>query len=185
MEDDEQRVVEKWKLVVAAALLAAGYYVLTITLSSISYGEVNFRVAGLLFAFVPIFGPLSIIGLGAGQFFANLSSPFGYLDLVSPVFGMAGLAIIFLLRGRGNLILYGGYLSHSLLISLWVSFIISLVGAVPYLPLFYYVLIGNAVVDTGAFILYRILRSRFHESRRQETHHVEETKEANLHQYRL
>lgn len=178
--DRAPKVVGNWQLAVAAALLAAGYYILTISFSSISYGEVNFRVAGLLFAFVPIFGLPSIVGLGVGQFLANLSSPLGSLDLVSPLFGVSGFVIIFLLRKRGDLILYGGYLAHSLLISLWVSFIISFVEELPYLPLFYYVLIGNAIVDTGAFILYRIIRSRFYQQRGEEKHSVAEPKKASL-----
>ena len=150
-----------WKLsIIAAALLAAGYYLLTITFSSISYLEVNFRIAGLLFALIPIFGVPSIVGLGMGQFVADLSSPLGSLDLISPVSGVAGFAIIFALRKRRNLFLYGGYLAHSLLISLWVSFMIFYVQGLSFFPLFYSVLIGNAAVDSGAFIIYLIIRSR-------------------------
>ena len=61
--------------VVRIAIIAALYAVLTVALSPISFGPVQFRVSEALKVLV-LFDPWMILGIGIGTFFANLASPF-------------------------------------------------------------------------------------------------------------
>lgn len=82
------------RLIVYAGLTAAAYAVATITLAPISYGPLQFRVAGLLKP-LALVSPVLGLGLSLGVGLANLTSPFGAWDFVAmPIvsYGAAWLA---------------------------------------------------------------------------------------------
>ena len=64
-----------------AAVIAAVYATLTISLSFMGYGPFQFRVAEAL-CILPFFFPFSTWGLFAGCILANLFSSFGLIDVV-------------------------------------------------------------------------------------------------------
>jgi uncharacterized membrane protein len=91
--------------VVKMAIIGALYAVITIAISPISYGPVQFRIAELFKVFV-LFDPFAAIGIGIGTFFANLASPFvGPLELIwMPLTdiagGLAAWGLFRLMKGR-------------------------------------------------------------------------------------
>lgn len=72
---------KKLRFITTAAMIAAVYAVLTILLSFSSYGLIQFRVAEAL-TVLPYFTPAAIPGLFVGCILANISSPFGPVDVV-------------------------------------------------------------------------------------------------------
>lgn len=69
------------KRLVAYALVAAVYVVLTLGFAPISYGNIQFRVSEVL-TLLPFFNPGFIIPLALGTFIANMFSPLGWPDMV-------------------------------------------------------------------------------------------------------
>ncbi len=70
------------------AVIAAIYFVATYFLAPISFGEIQFRISeGMMI--LPLFFPDSIVGLTLGCVLANLSSPFGIIDV-----GLGSLATL-------------------------------------------------------------------------------------------
>ncbi len=72
---------KKINRIVFAALIAAIYAALTLSLSFMSFGTVQFRVAEAL-TVLPYFWPYSSLGLIVGCLAANLFSPYSWLDIV-------------------------------------------------------------------------------------------------------
>ncbi|MDP2891680.1 MAG: QueT transporter family protein [Bacillota bacterium] len=64
-----------------AAIIAAVYAGLTIALAPISFGPIQVRIAEAM-CILPLFTPAAIPGLAIGCFIANLSSTFGWPDLI-------------------------------------------------------------------------------------------------------
>ncbi|MDA4119508.1 MAG: QueT transporter family protein, partial [Thaumarchaeota archaeon] len=58
-------------VIATAAVYAALYAALTISLGQIGYGGVNFRVANALLGLIPIIGWPAVIGQGLGVLLAN------------------------------------------------------------------------------------------------------------------
>lgn len=69
------------KKLVAAAIIAALYAVLTMLLSPISYGPVQLRLSEVL-CILPYFLPFSAFGLFFGCLIANIVSAAGVLDMI-------------------------------------------------------------------------------------------------------
>lgn len=68
-------------MLIRSAVIAALYFCLTTLLSPISFGTIQFRVSEAM-CLLPFIFPEASIGLGVGCALANLSSPFGILDVV-------------------------------------------------------------------------------------------------------
>lgn len=81
------------RLIVYAGLVAAAYAVATIALGPISYGPLQFRVAGLLKP-LALVSPVMGLGLAVGVALANLTSPFGMWDFVAMPIVSYGAALI-------------------------------------------------------------------------------------------
>ncbi len=65
-----------------AAIIASLYFALSVALSAISFGPVQFRISEIL-VLLPIIFPEAIPGLAIGCFFTNFFfSPFGVFDMV-------------------------------------------------------------------------------------------------------
>jgi uncharacterized membrane protein len=64
-----------------AAVIAAVYAAMTILLSFMSYGPIQFRVAEVL-CILPFFFPVSVWGLFVGCILSNLLSAYGIIDIV-------------------------------------------------------------------------------------------------------
>src|SRR5690606_34454546 len=67
------------RTLVYAGLIGAAYAVTTIALAPISFGPIQFRLAGLLVP-LALVSPVYGLGLSVGLALANLASPFGIYD---------------------------------------------------------------------------------------------------------
>ena len=88
-----QGAVTSARLIVYAALTAAAYAVLTIAFAPLSYGPVQFRLAGLLKP-LSLLSPVMGLGLSLGVALANLTSPFGAWDFVMMPLISYGAALV-------------------------------------------------------------------------------------------
>lgn len=87
--------------IVRAAVTAALYFVLTVSMQPIAFGPLQFRVAEAL-TLLPLIMPESVVGLTLGCLLANLFSPYGWYDIV---FGtLATLTAALATFGIGKLI---------------------------------------------------------------------------------
>ena len=76
--------------IVTTAIVAALYATLTLSLSFISYGPIQFRLSEVM-TLLPLFNKKYILGLTLGCFLANLLGPYGVPDII---FGTIAIAII-------------------------------------------------------------------------------------------
>ena len=68
------------KSIVRQGLIAAIYFVLTVTLGGFAYGPVQFRYAEVL-NLLAFYNPINAIGVTMGVFLSNLGSPLGLYDV--------------------------------------------------------------------------------------------------------
>ncbi len=141
-------------------LLAGIYAITTFALGVISYEVLNLRLSNILIGIVPILGWPSVLGITLGVLLANLGSPLGPIDLISPVFSLAGLTILYLVRRKSVLL---GLISYSLILSIWVTTELDIVGLVrnsTFLLSFVTVLAGiSFVVVVLGYLLYKALEA--------------------------
>ncbi len=78
------------------AIIAALYAVITLSGFGLSYGPVQFRYSELL-TWLAFWDPKNIIGLSVGCFIANITSPYGIIDMVV---GTTGTLLAALLMAR-------------------------------------------------------------------------------------
>lgn len=135
-------------------VLAGVYAVATFALGTVSFGILNLRFTNILLGVVPIFGWPGVFGIALGVLLGNFASPLGPIDLLSAFFSLVGLSAIHLLRNRSVL---AGLAIYDLILSLWVSFELSLVYHLPYLPTLYAVAAGISIVLALAYLFYRAL----------------------------
>lgn len=89
---------ESVRFLTEAAIIAAIYALLTMFLSPISYGSVQFRVSEAL-TILPVFTPAAIPGLTIGCFLANITSPLGVIDwIVGPSATLLAAICTYLVR---------------------------------------------------------------------------------------
>ena len=146
--------MEKKKIALGSAL-AALYIALVVGLNPISFLQIQFRIANALIGIVPLAGLPAVFGITIGVMIANISSPLGPLDILSFVPTFAGCLIIYYLRKVSVLT---GLTIYTIILSLWVAFLLQYVLNVPYLPSFLYLLIGIGGVTIGlGYSLYKAL----------------------------
>ncbi|MEM0075173.1 MAG: QueT transporter family protein [Nitrososphaerota archaeon] len=139
-----------------AAVISALYIALTLAFAPISFQQIQFRVANVIIGLTPIIGLPAVYGIAVGVLIANVVSPFGPLDMLSSIPAFVGLLAIYYLRNTSVL---AGLTIYSLIVSLWVSFLISFVVHVSLLATFAYVLTGIFLSTTVAgYIVYKSAR---------------------------
>ena len=130
----------KIKFLTKAAIIAALYVVSTMLISPIAFGENQVRVSEALNILV-YFTPSAIPGLFVGCILANLSSPFGIIDIA---FGsIASLLAAVCASKIKNKYLVG--IPSVLFNGIFVGFILYKMSAVPFIAGFISVCIGQAV----------------------------------------
>ncbi|AWZ49197.1 QueT transporter family protein [Hathewaya limosa] len=90
------------KKIALVAILAAIYSVLTLALSFLSYGPIQFRLAEGL-TVLPYFSPYAVWGLFIGCILSNIISPMGIPDLIFGSLATLIGAIITYYIGKSNL----------------------------------------------------------------------------------
>ena len=136
-------------------VIAACYAILVAGLAPISFLQFQVRVANALIGLAPILGAPAIYGITIGVFLGNITSPLGPIDLLSTIPTFTGLWVIHKMKHRSVLL---GLLSYSIIVSLWVTFILKIILGLPYPITFIYVLIGIALSTMGlGYSLYKTL----------------------------
>lgn len=145
----------KNKKIALGAIIGALYVALVIGFGPISFLQIQFRIANALIGLVPLVGIPAVFGISIGVLIGNISSPLGPLDLVSFIPTFIGCMIIYRLR---NFSVPAGLAIYSVILSIWVSFLLQYVIGVPYIPTIIYLLIGIGVVTiVFGYILYKTL----------------------------
>ena len=145
------------KSVATAGMIAALYAVMVQLFHPISFLQMNIRVANALLGLIPLVGWPAILGISIGVFIGNITSPIGPIDLLSFIPTFAGCYIIYLLRRKAALVALG-LLIYSVIISIWVSFMLWYVFKLPYILSFLYVFAGSLISNVLlGFLLYKVL----------------------------
>ena len=90
------------KIIVKQALIATIYFVMTITMGSLSYLSVQFRYSEIL-NLLAFYNPTNAIGVTIGVFLSNIGSPLGIYDLIFGTFHTA-ISLYFISKAK-NLII--------------------------------------------------------------------------------
>ena len=161
----------KTRSVALVALFTAAYVAIVEVLPFISYGEVNVRVADLLYGLLPFFPGPMVLASGLATFLSDTTSPFGAYDLVGStlvIFGSTFVAtLIFKLRFKGSVLV--GYCVLAGLLATWLTTLISsvMLGQLhlfdstwfSFAPFIYG---GNAIADVVLpYFFYRAWKKRF------------------------
>jgi uncharacterized membrane protein len=132
--------------IVRASLAAALYTVLTVAISPLSYGPVQFRVAEVLKG-LALFDPAFILGFAIGNLLSNLTSPYvGPWELVfMPVANLVGASLCWFLRRWP----WAGAAVYAAIITLAVSTMLHFVLGAPWWALAWSVGISEFVLIVG------------------------------------
>lgn len=89
------------KQTVFGALIAAAYFVMTwlSSLLGLAYGGIQLRISEAL-CVLPAFTPAAVSGLAVGCALANLTSPFGIIDIIFGTVATAAAALLTRLIAR-------------------------------------------------------------------------------------
>ena len=155
----------KTEKIVIIAVVAALYAALTLALSPISFGPIQFRVSEVM-TLLPLFGKGYIISLTIGCFLANLFGPVGIIDVI---FGtLATLISVYLVYATGKAMKdKKGYV---LIASLWPTIINAIIiGIMLNVTLGFPLVLSMLEVGFGQFVvitivgvpLFKLLESKY------------------------
>lgn len=124
-------------------MIATIYVVLVYAFQFLSFEQLQFRIAEVLLILV-FFDKKSVIGLLLGTFIANwLLSPFGLVDAVFGTLATAvGVSLMIRFRRYRLVALIFPAISNGLIIGWMISYI----DQIPFLPIFFFIFIGEAIV---------------------------------------
>ncbi len=140
-------------------MIAGIYAALTLLGGELSFGPINLRFSNALIGLVPIFGWPAVYGIALGVFIGNILGPnLGPLDIfLSPLFSFLGLVAVHKLRKQSVLL---GFLAYSVILSIWVNYLLSLFLTRSYFPWFYFTFTGiTAVVMILSYAIYKGLNA--------------------------
>lgn len=143
----------KTEKIVIIAMIAAIYAALTLSLSAISFGPIQFRIAEVM-TLLPLIGKEYIIALTIGCFLANVIGPYGVSDII---FGtIATLISTYLVYLTGKTI--KDKKGHVLIASLWPTIINAIIIGIMLNKLFGLPLVLSILqVGFGQFVVITIL----------------------------
>ena len=121
--------------VARAGIIAALYFALSVALSAISFGPIQFRISEIL-VLLPLIFPEAIAGLTIGCFFTNFFfSPFGVFDMVLGTLAtLIGAVGTYLLRRKPLLSALPPIIANTLLVPL--IFVLNDATSVYYISMF-------------------------------------------------
>jgi len=155
------------KNLATTTVFASLYFVLVYLFQPISFLQIQVRVADALNPLVALFGLPAVFGLILGVFIANISSPLGWIDLVSVLPSLAGLLIIRYLANKYTAndrgLLFGIFFNNTIL-SFWISWMLCYVFMLPTIEqvaIFLYVFIGLGISHCVlGYPLYKAIKTR-------------------------
>jgi hypothetical protein len=148
------------KRVALSALLASLYATIVQVGHPISFLVFQVRVANALIGLVPLLGKPAVVGLALGVFLANTTSPLGPIDLFSAVPSLLSMAVLYWMSRRmGDLGVVLGLALYTVVLSVWVSFMLWYVLKLNFMATSLYVL-GGIFIATCllGFLTYKALK---------------------------
>jgi len=138
------------KTISFVAVLAALYAVLTLVLSPVSYGPLQFRFADILQPFV-LKGKKFVLAIALGTFLANLNSPFGVLDFgLMPLVSLLAGFVAYRINKINCFNSYTPYVAmcvFAAIIACGVGWILNFSAHIPFVWGFFEVFITVAVIN--------------------------------------
>ncbi len=155
------------KEIALSSTIAALYIILVVGLGPLSYLGINFRVANILLGIIPIAGLPAVFGITLGVLVGNVPSPLGPIDMLSAIPSFLGCLSIYYLRKIRLPItktftlevgVLAGLTVYTIIISLWIAFLIQSVFGDPYFDALFILLIGVSAVTIGlGYTLYKVI----------------------------
>lgn len=136
--------------IVYAGMMTAMYVLLVLVFAPMSFGPIQFRVAGLLQG-LALCRPEFAVALGIGNFFANQMSPFGFWDwAIMPWFTWGGAYAAWRLRRIPSIALT----VQSVIIAVGVAtFPLGLMARLPWLHSFVGVGVSMLIVTSLGYLV--------------------------------
>ncbi|MEM1945918.1 MAG: QueT transporter family protein [Candidatus Caldarchaeum sp.] len=137
--------------VIFAAVYAAG----TLALGRLPIGDVQVKPGEIAVPLVALFGTASLVGIVFGMFIANMASPLGPLDLLTPPIAFVGLILLRFLAKRS---IFLGVAIYYVVTSAWTGFLTSLVTGQG--NAFFTAFISQGIAIAAGTVIYFIAQSR-------------------------
>jgi len=127
--------------VARAGIIAAVYIVITLMVTPIAFGPIQFRIPEAL-TMLAFIDPAAILGLTVGVFFANFASPLGLVDILGgSALTLLAAVLTYKIKNR-----YLAMLPPVVVNALGVSLYVAPAYDLPYWPTVGYIALGQAVV---------------------------------------
>ncbi len=138
------------KEIALIALYAALYAVLVNTISGLSFGPLNLRLADAMLGAVPLLGMAGVLGHALGVFVGNIPSPLGAIDLLNtiPSFAMAFVVYYVYKHTKNDYSVLGTSVAYSAVLGITVGWMLSAPFNIPLPFSILYVFAGNVVMTT-------------------------------------
>lgn len=144
-------------------VFVAVYVALVEVLPFISYGQINVRIADLLYGLAPFFPEEIILAAPLATFISDLYSPFGFYDYIGSTCVIA-IAMFACVQVQRRLSILGGFVVFDAILSSWLSWLVWSVGtgeSVPFWVIALPVFAGNLIAEILLpFSFYKIVRNR-------------------------
>lgn len=137
--------------VIFAAIYAAG----TLALGRLPIGDVQVKPGEIATPLAALFGMASVVGLVFGQFIANMASPLGPLDLITPAIALAGLIVLRFLAKRSILL---GVAAYYVITAVWTGILMSVVTGRG--NAFFTAFVSQGIALAAGTLIYFIVKSR-------------------------
>ncbi|MDR2204465.1 MAG: QueT transporter family protein [Nitrososphaerota archaeon] len=131
------------------AIYAALYAVLVNVFPGLSFGPLQFRVADILIAVVPLLGIPGVLGHTLGVIIGNMSSPYIPIDLLNaiPSFIMAFIVYYIYKRTKKDITVIGTCITYSIVLGITVGWMISFIEGLPLIGTIAYVALSNTIAS--------------------------------------
>ena len=129
------------------------YGALYVVLSYISpipiYGAIQFRVANILLATIPLLGIAGVLGHTLGVFVVNMSSLLGPIDLLNtlPAFAMAFIVHYVYKHTKNDYTVIGTCSAYSVVLGTTVGWMLNYIGGAPLILTMAYVTTTNIMAS--------------------------------------
>jgi uncharacterized membrane protein len=145
------------------SVFVAIYVVLVEILPFISYGQINIRVADILYGLAPFFPVEIMLAAPLATFLSDTTSSFGAYDFIGSTCVVA-VAMFSCVQVQRSFSILGGFIVFDLILSSWLSWLVWWVGTggtAPFWIIAAFVFVGNVIAEIVLpFSFYRIMKSR-------------------------
>lgn len=162
---NSKRILSKSQRLALIGVFVAVYVALVEVLPFISYGQINVRIADILYGLAPFFPEEIILAAPLATFVSDLYSPFGFYDYIGSTFVIA-IAMFACVQIQRRVSILGGFLAFDAILSSWLSWLVWSVGTgglAPFWVIAVSVFVGNVIAEILLpFSFYKVIGSRLH-----------------------